>query len=219
MISRSILLLALTLGSLAVADGQALDISSGGAPTITGSVGGSVTGSSSVVNDLLVTINFGELSPANPNNNVKVTVPIAVRSHGPYQVTVTYSGTTSANPLALQRSDIGFGINNWRPIGSQARVCNNSPHIIYSPFNNDPSSNITLSASGRAQYVSDLSDVTISTTILSGPRLSNNNNNTRQPNDGYIFDAVFVVTPQFYAAGTTSATLIFTISTGPNVPC
>src|SRR3954464_15953654 len=101
--SRFILLLALTLGSLAVADGQVLDISSGGAPTITGSVGGSVTGSSSVQNDLVVTINFGELGPANPNSNVKVTVPIGVRSHGPYQVTVTYSGTTSANPLALQR--------------------------------------------------------------------------------------------------------------------
>ena len=148
--SRFILLLALTLGSLVVADGQALDISSGGAPTITGTVGGSVTGSSSVLNDLVVTINFGELGPANTNSNVKVTVPIGVRSKGPYQVTVTYSGTTSANPQALQKSDIGFGLNNWRAMGSQSRVCS-SPHIIYSPFNNDPSSNITLSAAGRTR--------------------------------------------------------------------
>jgi hypothetical protein len=39
---------------------QALDISSGGQPTIMGSVNGSVTGSASVLNDLVVTVNFGE---------------------------------------------------------------------------------------------------------------------------------------------------------------
>ena len=43
---------------------QALDISSGGQPTITGAVNGSITGSASVLNDLVVTINFGEVSPA-----------------------------------------------------------------------------------------------------------------------------------------------------------
>ena len=48
--------------------------------------------------------------------------------------------------------------------------------------------------------MSDLGDVTTSTLILSGPRLSNSGNSTRQPNDGYIFDAIFVVTPQFYRA-------------------
>ena len=42
---------------------QALDISSGGQPTITGAVNGTVTGSASVLNDLVVTVNFGEVSP------------------------------------------------------------------------------------------------------------------------------------------------------------
>lgn len=215
---RFILLLVLSLAGLAHADAQALDISSGGAPTITGAVGGSVTGSSSVLNNLAVTINFGEIGPANTNSKVKVTVPIAVRSTGPYKVTVTYSGTTNANAQALQKSDIGFGLANWRAMGSNSRVCTNSSHIIYSPFSNDPSTNVTISATGRAQYVSDLADVTTSTTILSGPRLSNGTT-SRETNDGYIFDAIFVVTPQFYATGTTSATLTFTISTGPNVAC
>ena len=45
------------------ASGQALDISSGGLPTITGAINGSVTGNAIVTDDLVVTINFGEVSP------------------------------------------------------------------------------------------------------------------------------------------------------------
>ena len=93
---------------------QNLDISSGGQPTITGALSGSVTGSSSVVNNLAVTIDFGEISPANVNSLVKVVVPIAIRGGQPYQVAVTISGLGNANPQALQTSDIGFGANNMR---------------------------------------------------------------------------------------------------------
>ncbi len=175
-------------------------------------------GSSSVLNDLVVTINFGEISPANINNIVKVVVPIAVRSNQQYQVQASVTGGTNANPQALQRTDIGFGVNNFRSLGSNARVCTNSPHIFYTPFNNDPAVNVTINASGRATYPSTLNNAVSAPTILSGPRLSNGNNQ-RQTNDGYAFDAIFVITPQFYATGTTSATVTFTISAGPNAPC
>ena len=218
MLRTIIFLTVISLASLGNVFAQALDISSGGAPTITGTSGGSVTGSSSVLNDLVVTINFGELSPANANNIVKVIVPIGIRSNQAYKVTATYTGSTNANTQAIQKSDIGFGINNFRAMGTNSRVCTNSNHLIYAPFGNDPSTSRTFAANGRAQYASDLADVTTATTVVSGPRLSNGNNN-RQTNDGYIFDAIFAITPQFYAAGTTSATITFTISAGPNVPC
>jgi len=55
--------------------------------------------------------------------------------------------------------------------------------------------------------------------ILSGPRLTHNSNNIPQTNDAYIFDAIFAITPQYYAAGLSTASLTFTISSGPNVPC
>lgn len=209
----------LSLAGLGNVFAQALDISSGGAPTITGTTGGSVTGSSSVTTNLTVTINFGEISPSNTNSIIKVIVPIAVRSNQAYKVTATYSGATNANAQALQKSDIGFGMNNWRAMGSNSRVCNNSSHIIYSPFGNDPASNVSINpANGRVRYTSDLADVTTNTTILSGPRLSNGGN-ARATNDGYIFDAIFTITPQFYATGTTSATITFTISAGPTANC
>ena len=201
------------------ASAQALDISSGGLPTITGTVGGSVTGSTNVQNDLVVTINFGEVSPLNTNSVVKVVVPIALRSNQPYQVAVSMSGLTNANSEALQASDVGFGLQNPRLLGGAGQICNQSTHIIRSPFNNDPATSATIAANGRVAYPSSLASLVGSTVILSGPELSKNNSSKRQNSDGWIFDAVFALTPQFFVSGVSSATLIFTISPGPNVPC
>jgi len=208
----------LSLACLGNVFAQALDISSGGTPTITGALGGSVSGASSVLTDLNVTVNFGEISPVNTNNIVKVVVPVAIRSNQPYKVQAAVIGATNANPQAVQRTDIGFGIRNFRAMGSNSRVCTNSSHIIYTPFNNDPATSATIAANGRVTYPSTVNNISTATTVLSGPRLSNGNNN-RQTNDGYIFDAIFTITPQFFAAGVTSATITLTISAGPTVPC
>lgn len=198
---------------------QALDISSGGQPTITGAVNGSVTGNANVQGDLAVTINFGEVSPLNTNAVVKVVVPIALRSNQPYQVSVSFSGLTNANAQALQASDVGFGIQNPRLLGGAGQTCNQSSHIISSPFNNDPATTATVGSNGRVSYSSSLNNLSGSMVILSGPELSKNNSSKRQQSDGWIFDAIFVLTPQFFAPGVSSATLVFNISAGPNVPC
>src|SRR5215470_5217715 len=128
---------------------QALDISSGGQPTITGAVNGSVTGSANVTNDLVVTINFGEVSPLNTNSIVKVVVPIALRSNQPYQVAVSMSGLSNANAQALQASDIGFGIQNPRLLGGAGKICTQSTHNVSNPFNNDPALTATVGSNGR----------------------------------------------------------------------
>ena len=198
---------------------QALDISSGGQPTITGALNGSVTGNANVINDLVVTINFGEVSPLNTNSIVKVVVPIAIRSNQPYQVAVSMSGLTNANAEAVQAADVGFGLQNMRVLGGAGKICTQSAHIFRSPFNNDPAASITIAGNGRVSYASSLANLSGSTVILSGPQLSKNNSSNRQQSDGYVFDAIFTLTPQFFAAGVSSATLVFTISAGPNVPC
>lgn len=198
---------------------QALDISSGGQPTITGAVGGSVTGSALVTDDLVVTINFGEVSPLNTNSIVKVIVPFALRSNQPYQVSVSMSGLTNANGEAVQASDVGFGIQNARLLGGAGKICTQSTHIVPSPFNNDPSLTAAVGTNGRVSYQSSLANLSGATVILSGPELSKNNSSKRQQSDGWVFDAIFTLTPQFFAAGVSSATLTFSISAGPNVPC
>jgi spore coat protein U-like protein len=198
---------------------QSFDISSGGQPTITGALNGSVTGSSNVTQDLVVTINFGEVSPANPNNAVKVVVPIAIRSGDPYQITVSMTGAGNANPQAIQLSDVGFGVNNMRVLGSKAQICTQSSHIFSALFNNDPLTTAILNANGRVAYQSTFNNISGSTLILRGPKLTQNPGTSRKPDDGWVFDAIFVITPQFFSASTTSATLTFSISAGPNAPC
>ena len=216
---RHFLILLVLLTAAQTVSAQALDISSGGQPTITGSVNGSVTGSASVLNDLVVTVNFGEVSPLNPNAIVKVVIPIALRSNQPYEVSLSVSGVTNANTEALQLSDVGFGIQNLRQLGGAGQVCNQSTHIIRSPFDNDPALAAAIGSSGRVFYPASLGTLSGPTVILSGPKLSKNNSAKRQQSDGWEFDAIFTVTPQFFASGVSSATLIFTISPGPNVPC
>ena len=215
----SFLTLLVLLAVFQAASAQALDISTGGQPTITGAVNGSVTGSASVTNDLVVNINFGEVSPLNANSIVKVVVPIALRSNQPYQVSVSMSGLNNANSQALQAADVGFGLQNLRLLGGAGKICNQSTHIIKSPFDNDPANSATVGANGRVGYSSSLANLSGSTVILSGPELSKNNSSKRQQSDGWIFDAIFTITPQFFVAGVSSATFIFSISPGPNVPC
>lgn len=212
-----ILFCVISLASLGSAAAQTLDISSGGAPSISGSLNGSITGSSSVLNNLSVTINFGELSPANTNSIVKVNIPITVRSNQAYKVTASVTGSTNANAQAIQRTDIGFGLRNFRAMGSSSRVCA-LPHIFYPPFDNDPATTFSINAAGRVAYPSSLGSMTGATTILSGPRLSNGGA-SRATDDGYIFDAILAITPQFFAPGSTTATITFTISSGPAAPC
>jgi hypothetical protein len=219
---RHVMLLLTTCTLLLLAQSvsaQALDISSGGQPTITGAVNGSVTGSASVLDDVVVTVNFGEVSPLNTNQIVKVTVPIALRSNQPYQVTVSVSGISNANGEGLQASDVGLGIQNIRRLGGAGQICTQSTHVIRSPFDNDPATSATVGTTGRVTYPSTLANLSGTTVILSGPELSKNNSSKRQQSDGYVFDAILTITPQFFTAGVSSATLIFSIAPGPNVPC
>src|SRR6185503_13462473 len=153
------------------------------------------------------------------NSIVKVTVPFALRSNQPYQISVTMSGLNNANAQALQASDVGFGLQNPRLLGGAGKICNQSTHIIRSPFNNDPAFTATVGSNGRVSYQSSLDNLSGATLILSGPELSKNNSSKRQQSDGWVFDAIFTLTPQFFVCGISCATLIFTISPGPNVPC
>jgi hypothetical protein len=201
------------------ASAQTFDIGSGGTSTITGALGGSVTGNVNTTQDLVVTVNFGELSPVNTNNLIKVVVPIAIRSDSPYQVSVSVAGTFDTDPQAVQRADIGFGARNIRQMGNKSQDCTRSQHLFRALFDNDPSTNVTLNAQGRTTYTSTLANVGANTVILSGPRLTRGGLTKHEDDNGYIFDAILTIRPQFYATGTFNATITFTISTGPNVPC
>src|ERR1051326_4783288 len=126
------------------------------------------------------------------------------------------SQNTSAQALAISS---GGQPTITSAVGGSVKVCTQSTHVIRSPFDNDPSTSATIGTNGRVSYTSSLGNLSGSTVVLSGPQLSKNNSSIRQLSDGYVFDAIFTLTPQFFASGISSATLIFTISAGPNVPC
>ncbi len=195
------------------------DIGSAGLPTISGSVGGSVTGSATLLAVLSLSVNFGDLSPINANQIVNVVVPVAMRTDSAYKVVVTISGTQSSDANAVRFSDIGFGIQNLRPFGNRPTACGGDS-IISSTFNNDPSASFTINSStGRAQYPGSLSNLGTNTLVINGPQLSNNFGGSGQ-NDGWAFDAILAVKPQFFTPGTMSAvTLTFTISSGTTFAC
>jgi len=196
---------------------QIFDISSGGLPTLTGSQGGSITGSSSTITNLAVTINWGELSPSNTNGIIKATVPIAVRSVASYQISVSVSGGSSVNPQGMQLSDVGFGLNrSFGLMGSNSQTCS-SPDTFNPAITADPTVGVTTNAAGRTTYVSSLGTISGSTVILSGPNLSKVAG--RRTDNGWILNLVFAMTPQFYANGTTSTTVTITIGAGPALVC
>ncbi|HLG14245.1 MAG TPA: hypothetical protein VJH03_07045 [Blastocatellia bacterium] len=216
-------------GHLIHADPRKHDIGSAGPPTITGSLGGSVTGSASVLSDLVVTVNFGEMTPINTNDIIKVVVPISIRSTNEYEVTVSIAGTVGADPNAVQLSDIGFGIQNFRSLGGNTTPCS-ANSVINPSFYNDPATSVTINpATGRAQYPSSLANVGGSgvpggsTLLINGPVLSifqgGVGNWRRQTDNGRTFDAVLAVKPQFFTPSTFTLTLTFRMSAGPNFPC
>jgi hypothetical protein len=209
----------LVLSSLRPVLAAQYDMGSAGLPTMSGSVGGSVTGSGTLLAALSVTVNFGELSPANPNQIVTVVIPIAMRSDSAYQMRVTLTGSFLADPESIQFSDIGFGIQNLRPFGNRATGCGVNS-IIANPFNNNPASSYTINgATGRAQYPSSLANLGAFTQLINGPQLSEVFGQAGR-NDGWAFDAILAVKPQYYTPGVSNIiTLTFTISSGPLFPC
>lgn len=192
------------------------DIGSAGAPVIAGNLGGAVIGSAGTLSDLSVTVDFGELSPTNRNRLVKVTIPIAIRSAEAYEVSVAVSSAFNNDPQAVQLSDIGFGIQNLRRLGSRATQC--AANSVITPlFNHDPA--LTANFNNAVTYPSTLANLNGSTVILKGPKLTTGTIRPRRSDNGWAFDAVLTVAPQYYTPGTFSLTLVFTISPGTAFDC
>ena len=196
--------LILLLGAAAIQGQGVPKLSVQGQPTITGHLGGSVSvddGSGSFT----VQVNFGELSPINKNQLVKVVIPIRLLSISSYQITASFTSPVIADPNALRSSDIGVGIQNLQKIIGVARC----PGSIQAPFANDPALTFSVnSTTGRASYQSSLVNIGTSTVLLRGPGLMQ-----------ATFDLILVVPPGFYAPGSTTFTITLAITSGSNFNC
>lgn len=190
-----------------------VDIASAGAVTLTGALGGGVTGNTAKGSKLSgVTVSLGDLSPANPNDVVRAVVPLRLRSNIAYTLSVSSPGFSNADPLALQSSDVGFGIGNIQRTDAGVNA-QGTDSPVAATFG-DPYTGADANASSPRwdfPVEKSLAYYASSRAVLSGARIMN-----VVPagyTGGLTLDAYFVVKPQFFTPGDFTTTVSFTIST------
>ena len=105
-----------------------VELTSGGAVTLTGNSGGSVITDGTANSPLAVVVNLGELGPSNTNSFVKLSVPLRLRSNVAYQLNMVSSvAGAGATSFSLKDTDVGFGLTPAaRPANLAAGVDTNA---------------------------------------------------------------------------------------------
>jgi hypothetical protein len=176
-----------------------------GSPQVSGGINTWVAAPVST-NSFSISFSFGELSPANQNAVVVITIPITVNITSPYQILLGMNKPAISDANAVQYTDIGVGIQNLRRIGSSACA-----GVVQSPFSNNPSTSFTLNAATkRAVFVASLNNIGTSTVVIRGPALSS---------QGASFDLIFAAVPQFFTPGSFSFTITISLALGTSITC
>lgn len=190
-----------------------VDIASGGPALLTGHLNGLITGNTAKGDRLNgTTINLGDISPANANSFVRVTVPLRLRSNIAYTLSIQTSGFANSDPLAIQSADVGFGIANIRR--TDAGVNTAGTDTITTGVSGDPSLDPDYdTATPRWDFspAKSLATYTSTQAVLSGSRIMNVV--PASSVGGMLVDSFFVVKPQFFTPGTFTTTVTYTIST------
>lgn len=199
-----------------------VEVRAGGAATLTNNSGGGITNNKikgdKLNNPTTLTIDFGEVGPANAASFVTATVPLRLRSNVSYTLktsvaAITYgSGTPDANSVTL--ADIGFGVlTATRDSGGGVAA---GTDTIAATASGDPTGGANGSVSGttgRYTYNAghSLASYTSSTTVLTGPRVMNAMVPSANTN-GLVVTTMFSIKPQFFTPGSFSTSVTFTIS-------
>src|SRR5262245_65673827 len=85
-----------------------VELTSGGAVTLTGNSGGSVITDGTANTPLAVVVNLGELGPSNSNSFVKLSVPLRLRSNVAYQLNMVRNvAGAGAHSLRHKAREVG----------------------------------------------------------------------------------------------------------------
>jgi hypothetical protein len=171
-----------------------VELTSGGAVTLTGNSGGSVITDGTANSPLAVVVNLGELGPSNTNSFVKLSVPLRLRSNVAYQLNMVSSvAGAGATSFSLKDTDVGFGLT------PAARPANLAPGVDTNDTPGDPTVGGSTDANGRWVFSgsnSTLGAYAVSGEVLTGPRVNkavagNSATNLTVP-------AIFAIKPQFF---------------------
>jgi len=171
-----------------------VELTSGGAVTLTGNSGGSVITDGTANSALAVVVNLGELGPSNTNSFVKLSVPVRLRSNVAYQLNMVSSvAGAGATAFSLKDTDVGFGLT------PAARPANLAAGVDTNATPGDPTVGGSTDANGRWVYAganSTLGAYAVSGAVLNGPRI--NQAVSANSATSLTFPAIFAVKPQFY---------------------
>lgn len=186
-----------------------VELTSGGAVTLTGNLGGSVITDGTANSPLAVVVNLGELGPANTNSFVKLSVPVRLRSNVAYQVNMVSSvAGAGATAFSLKDTDVGFGLT------PAARPANLAAGVDTNATPGDPTIGGSTDANGRWVFAganSTLGAYAVSGQVLTGPRINQAVSANSATN--LTFPAIFAVKPQFFdPAPAITITAQFTIA-------
>ena len=171
-----------------------VELTSGGAVTLTGNSGGSVITDGTANSPLAVVVNLGELGPSNTNSFVKLSVPVRLRSNVAYQLNMVSSvAGAGATAFSLKDTDVGFGLT------TAARPANLAAGVDTNATPGDPTVAGSTDVDGRWVFTganSTLGAYAVSGAVLSGPRINKAVSANSATN--LTFPAIFAIKPQFY---------------------
>lgn len=204
-------LCALSLVVTTTARAQA-KITSGGAATLAGAVGGAVTRQSPTQATIVTVVNFGEVGPDNPSGYVCFTQPLKIwaRPSSTLRLAVT-AESLGPTPADIKKTDFGAAIVNVRPGGPNADL---STTTVVPAFASDPCL-ASKDADGVPSFAGTLGAVattTPGTTVMvsTGP-ISVRGSFKSNSNEADL-DLKLAVAPQTFRAGDFSITLTLTVT-------
>ena len=171
-----------------------VELTSGGAVTLTGNLGGSVITDGTANSPLAVVVDMGELGPANSNSFVKLSVPVRLRSNVAYQLNMVSSvAGAGATSFSLKDTDVGFGLT------PAARPANLAAGVDTNATPGDPTVGGSTDVNGRWVFAganSTLGAYAVSGAVLNGPRINKAVSANSATN--LTFPAIFAIKPQFF---------------------
>lgn len=188
-----------------------VELTSGGDPAISGHSGNgsaNLNGPSDSDGPLSVTINMGEVGPANSADFVKAVVPLRIRSNAPYVLSVR-TVSFSAGDSDVLASDIGFGLDAIsRSLTGGVLPGSDNNHTA-----GDPSA-APANSSGRYQYTTVNGHLGAfqggAIGVLQGARILGPV--PRAGAGALSVDAIFTLKPQFFAPGSFQAVVDFVVA-------
>ena len=171
-----------------------VELTSGGAVTLTGNSGGSIITDGTANSPLAVVVNLGELGPSNTNSFVELSVPLRLRSNVAYQLNMVSSvAGAGATSFSLKDTDVGFGLT------PAARPANLAAGVDTNATPGDPTVGGSTDVNGRWVFAganSTLGAYAVSGAVLSGPRI----NKAVGANSATSLDvpSIFAIKPQFF---------------------